>query len=282
MRSLTIAAIGLTVDFSNHPPGIGPRSTQVLRPGRAGRWAVRLTVFRAAGSPFRRILVASLLLMAIAAPELALAQASPFMTGASALQTNARVAREYLVLLPHELDPERRIELARRFAGELSDRYGFGVDLAVHAPRPYAGSDPRNFHAHLLATTRSITNTGLGEKTEIEWHDIRRIRAGLGSSVNELLHVRRRWAEHANEALAAAGLDVRIEHRSWSRASEASQAPGGEIRQPLPEMRAKPPEALEDLRLKAALAWREMRDRGEWSKSREQTPKLGVDKDLSR
>src|SRR5579871_5279340 len=88
MRSLTIAAIGLTVDFSNHPPGIGPRSTQVLRSGRAGRWAVRLTVSRAAGPPFRRILVASLLLMAIAVPELALAQASPFMTGASALQTN--------------------------------------------------------------------------------------------------------------------------------------------------------------------------------------------------
>jgi hypothetical protein len=36
----------------------------------------------------------------ILAPEFALAQASPFMTGATSLQTNARVAREYLVALP--------------------------------------------------------------------------------------------------------------------------------------------------------------------------------------
>ncbi|HEY2684331.1 MAG TPA: MobA/MobL family protein [Steroidobacteraceae bacterium] len=197
---------------------------------------------------------------------------------------NARVAREYLVLLPHELDAERRIELARRFAGELSDRYGFGVDLAVHAPRTHAGSDPRNFHAHLLATTRSITAAGLGEKTEIEWHDVRRIRAGLGSSVNELLHVRRRWAESANDALAASGLDVRIDHRALSRVNEAMRQtpPSNLVPQQAPQVAPRSSETVGDVALRAALRWREMRDRGEFQKARENTRERGIDKDYSR
>ena len=37
---------------------------------------------------------------------------------------------------------------------------GFALDLAVHAPR-ISGSDPRNFHAHLLATTREVGTTDL-------------------------------------------------------------------------------------------------------------------------
>jgi len=64
---------------------------------------------------------------------------------------NARVAREYLVALPVELDPDQRLKLVRGFSQELTDRYQFALDLAVHAPRDFPGSDPRNFHAHLLS-----------------------------------------------------------------------------------------------------------------------------------
>src|SRR6202048_105861 len=38
---------------------------------------------------------------------------------------NARVAREYLVALPVELDPEQRLDLVRGFSQELADRYRF-------------------------------------------------------------------------------------------------------------------------------------------------------------
>ncbi len=89
-------------------------------------------------------------------------------------RANARVAREYLVALPAELAPEQRLELARGFSLELSDRYGFAVDLTIHAPRNYPDSDPRNFHAHLLATTREAGAEGLGAKTSLEMHDRRR------------------------------------------------------------------------------------------------------------
>ena len=89
---------------------------------------------------------------------------------------DARVAREYLVALPAELSPQARINLVTGFSRELVERYRFALDIAIHAPRDYPGSDPRNFHAHLLATTREVTPTGLGAKTNLEWSDTNRRR----------------------------------------------------------------------------------------------------------
>jgi len=127
---------------------------------------------------------------------------------------NARVAREYLVALPVELSPEQRLKLVRGFSQELSDRYGFALDFTIHAPRDFPDSDPRNFHAHLLATTREVTPNGLGAKTTLEMHDRQRYVRGLGSSIKELVHVRERWAEVTNEALREAHIDARIDHRT--------------------------------------------------------------------
>src|ERR1700722_1819638 len=78
---------------------------------------------------------------------------------------NARVAREYLIALPEELTHPQRVEVVHGFAQELAERFGFAVDVAVHAPRNFRGSAPRNFHAHLLATTREVSGEGLGRKT---------------------------------------------------------------------------------------------------------------------
>ena len=127
---------------------------------------------------------------------------------------DARVAREYLVALPVELSPPQRLELVRGFSQELSDRYGFAVDFAVHAPRDFPGSDPRNFHAHLLATTREVKLEGLAAKTTLEMRDGDRRKLGLPPVINELLHVRQRWAAVANEALQQSHIAARIDHRS--------------------------------------------------------------------
>jgi ATP-dependent exoDNAse (exonuclease V) alpha subunit len=147
-------------------------------------------------------------------PDPAMAQASPFMTGATSLQTNARIAREYLVALPVELSPQGRLGLVRSFSQELSDRYGFAVDFAIHAPRDFPGSDPRNFHAHLLTTTREVAIGGLGAKTTLDMNDDNRRKLGLEPAINELLHVRARWASATNEALQEARIAARVDHRS--------------------------------------------------------------------
>ncbi len=127
---------------------------------------------------------------------------------------NARVAREYLVALPVELSPQQRVGLVRGFSQELSDRYGFAVDFAIHAPRDFPGSDPRNFHAHLLATTREVTPSGLGMKTTLDMNDATRGRIGLEPAINELFHVRARWASVTNDAMREANIAARVDHRS--------------------------------------------------------------------
>lgn len=123
-------------------------------------------------------------------------------------RANARVAREYVLALPHELNAEQRTVLARSFAQEISDRYRNAVDLAVHQPR----TDPRNFHAHLLSTTREITADGLGPKTIAELTGSQRFELGLPRAAQELSRIRERWAVMANDALRDAGLDVRVSH----------------------------------------------------------------------
>jgi hypothetical protein len=126
---------------------------------------------------------------------------------------NSRLAREVLVLLPSELASARRVELALRLSRELAERYKNAVDLAVHEPR--AGSDERFHHAHLLMTVREVTPEGLGARTTFELRDVERYARGLGPWKAELMWIRQRWAQVVNEALHAAGLEERVDHRSY-------------------------------------------------------------------
>jgi ATP-dependent exoDNAse (exonuclease V) alpha subunit len=127
-------------------------------------------------------------------------------------RANARVAREYTVALPHELPSEARHALAKEFAQRIADRYGTAVDLAVHGPT--ARGDTRNYHAHILATTRELTADGLGAKATIELNTDRRRARDLQHVAYEFRELRRNWAELANDRLREAQLDVRLEPRS--------------------------------------------------------------------
>ena len=125
---------------------------------------------------------------------------------------DARVAREFEVALPHELSAEERLEAARELAQELANRYGAAVDFAIHAS--HDASDVRNHHAHILMTTRQVTEDGLGDKTYIERENKWLLSNGLPTTDMQLRDLRQRWEGIANERLAMAGLDIRIDHRS--------------------------------------------------------------------
>jgi ATP-dependent exoDNAse (exonuclease V) alpha subunit len=127
-------------------------------------------------------------------------------------KSDSRVAREYQVALPPELSAEQRVVLARSFSKEIADRYKVAVDLAIHDPRPQG--DPRNFHAHLLATTREVTREGLGPKTGIDMSGEVRSELGLPPSRQEFTTLRARWAELTNAALREANVQARVDHRS--------------------------------------------------------------------
>lgn len=120
---------------------------------------------------------------------------------------DAKVAREYEIALPAELSAEARRDLAVGFAREISDRYGVAVDVAIHAPG--REGDQRNHHAHLMTTTRRIGPEGLGEKTrELD------VKATASPAID---HLRERWADMQNRALALAEVPERVDHRSFAR-----------------------------------------------------------------
>ncbi len=125
---------------------------------------------------------------------------------------DARVAREFEIALPHELSPEGRLKAARAFAQDLANRYGAPVDFAIHSPSEHG--DIRNYHAHVLMTTRQVGIAGLGEKTYLEHKNARLLANGMATTDMQLRDIRQSWEGIANRQLQREGLDVRIDHRS--------------------------------------------------------------------
>lgn len=117
---------------------------------------------------------------------------------------NATVAREYELALPAELSAGGRVALAREFALAVSERYGVAADIAIHGP--HRRGDTRNFHAHVLTTTRVATGEGLTEKT--------RVLDDRKSGPLEVTKLRGEWAEMTNRALARERIETRVDHRS--------------------------------------------------------------------
>ena len=123
---------------------------------------------------------------------------------------DARVAREWLVNLPYELNEQERKELAHSFAQTLADRYGTIADCAIHQPTQKEidrGADPRNFHAHILFTTRTAElddnfDVILTDKATIELSDKKRRELGMERVSHEITDVRQIWEQIANEKLA--------------------------------------------------------------------------------
>jgi len=110
---------------------------------------------------------------------------------------DAQLATELQFAIPEELTQSQAIALAREFVQREFVARGTIADLNVHWDRG-------NPHAHVMRTLRELTTDGFGLK-ENEW----RRRGQLVTQWRE------HWADAANEHLLRAGLDVRIDHRSY-------------------------------------------------------------------
>jgi hypothetical protein len=117
---------------------------------------------------------------------------------------NSTLGREIELALPAFLTPEERRDIVQRFAEELIDRYGVAVSAAIHEP---GKGDERNFHAHILFTTREMTAEGLGKKT--------RILDDRSTGPQEVLKLRELAADLINAQLEAVNADTRVDHRSF-------------------------------------------------------------------
>jgi cell division septation protein DedD len=132
------------------------------------------------------------------------------MAEAMEIRHDATTAREYEIALPNELSEAEQIELAREFARWLNDHQYCVVDFAIHS------GDGLNGHGHFLTTTRSVDEDGTMSSIKIqrEWADKKRKEHGLPGRKTELVNARKAWADIANKALAKAGFEERIDHRS--------------------------------------------------------------------
>lgn len=108
--------------------------------------------------------------------------------------------------LPVELSIEQNKALALSFSKALIDRYGYaGIDIAYHVPTPYTprkkkSQKSENPHIHILVPDRDAD----GKKIRVFYRNPQEIR-----------NLRQLWQDHVNQALTNAGLDIRIDMRSY-------------------------------------------------------------------
>ena len=119
----------------------------------------------------------------------------------SETRINSRLAREAEITIPRELTQEQGLALVRRFVREQFVARGMVADIAIHRVKSkHDGEDQP--HAHVLCTTRAIGPNGFGEKRR-EWNDKALLRGW-----------REAWQHDCNAALADAGSDARVDHRT--------------------------------------------------------------------
>lgn len=136
---------------------------------------------------------------------------------------NSQLAREFEIAFPQELNQEQRQKMLDELCQKIVERHGVVVDAAIHAPHTASGSDERNYHAHILLTTRSINEHGeLGNKTR-EFND---------HGKQQVEHWREKFAELCNHHLEQIGSLERVDHRSYKAQGlvlEATQHEGSKV-----------------------------------------------------
>lgn len=135
---------------------------------------------------------------------------------AAETRSNARTARELLVSLPAELDPGQRVALTHDLAKMLVARYGVAATAAVHSPD--RRGDQRNYHAHILFTTRTVGAAGFGAKV--------RILDDRQTGPAEVEALRAASANLINDHLERADLPARVDHRSLADQAKAAEERG--------------------------------------------------------
>lgn len=134
------------------------------------------------------------------------------------------VARSEIVDFPHELSQETRLAMIREYAQDLSNRYGVAVDVGMHTPDK--NGDERNYHAHLLFSTKQVNELGFGNKA-IELDPIECQRKKLENIAN---YARPKWAEIVNRELTKAGIEKHYEHRTLDVQRKEALEKGDQVR----------------------------------------------------
>jgi Ti-type conjugative transfer relaxase TraA len=134
-------------------------------------------------------------------------------------RSDAQLAKDVTIALPLELSSERNIALMRDFVAEHITAKGMVADWVYH-------DAPGNPHVHLMTTLRPLSEDGFGaKKIAVIGPDGQPLRNDAGKIVYELWAggvddfnaFRDGWFAIQNRHLALAGLDIRIDGRSFEK-----------------------------------------------------------------
>ncbi|MGV1908320.1 Ti-type conjugative transfer relaxase TraA [Agrobacterium cavarae] len=134
-------------------------------------------------------------------------------------RSDAQLAKDITIALPIELSAEQNIELVRDFVARHITAQGMVADWVFH-------DAPGNPHIHLMTTLRPLTEGGFGsKKVAVTGPDGKVLRNDSGKIVYELWAggiedfnaFRDGWFTCQNRHLALAGLDIRIDGRSFEK-----------------------------------------------------------------
>jgi Ti-type conjugative transfer relaxase TraA len=133
-------------------------------------------------------------------------------------RNDAQLAKEFIVALPVELTRDQNIALVQQFVSEQVLSRGQVADWVFH-------DDPGNPHIHLMTTLRPLTEDGFGsKKVAVMGPDGQPVRMKTGKiqyklwsgEKPEFLEQRQRWLDLQNHHLALAGLEIRVDGRSYA------------------------------------------------------------------
>ncbi|MBB3302275.1 Ti-type conjugative transfer relaxase TraA [Rhizobium sp. BK077] len=134
-------------------------------------------------------------------------------------RSDAQLAKDVTIALPIELTAEQNIALVRDFVERHITSKGMVADWVYH-------DAPGNPHVHLMTTLRPLTEDGFGaKKVAVLGPDGNLIRNDTGKIVYELWAgsiydfnaFRDGWFACQNRHLALAGLDLRVDGRSFEK-----------------------------------------------------------------
>lgn len=140
---------------------------------------------------------------------------------------DALLAREFEIAFPQELNHEQRQTLLDELCQDIVKKHGVVVDAAIHAPHVGGGSDERNYHAHIMFTTRAINKNGTFEAKK--YRDFSR-----DNGTKTVAEWRKDFADLVNVQLEQIGSTERVSHLSYEdqdNGLEATQHEGYEVTQ---------------------------------------------------
>ena len=134
-------------------------------------------------------------------------------------RSDAQLAKDITIALPIELSSPQNIELVRDFVARHITAEGMVADWVFH-------DAPGNPHIHLMTTLRPLTEDGFGsKKIAVTRPDGKPLRNDAGKIVyglwagglSDFNAFREGWFACQNRHFALAGLDIRIDGRSYEK-----------------------------------------------------------------